>query len=342
VAEVKLVDLEDLAARASAALNRRSPNPKVSAITELQGGTSSLTYSAEVDEGDGPRTMVIKVAPPGIPPVRNRDMIRQARILQVLHDVPGIAVPEVHATDAGDPPDIPPFFVMEFVPGESVEPVGAPNDELDSSDMERRALAAMRMAAAMHRTDCEALGLGDEPVTSPRAEVERWEKSFSSIEGDLHPPLVDECTARLLATVPASMAPAILHGDWRLGNMQCVGPEIRAVIDWEIWSVGDPRVDLAWFLLMSDDRRSQGMVRNGVPSEEALVAAYEAELGAQVADMAWFGALVRYKQAAAGALIVKNSLRRDPESPVAKFMAPSVFGNLEGCREILDGLNGDA
>ena len=43
-----------------------------------------------------------------------------------------------------------------------------------------------------------------------------------------------------------------MHGDFRLGNLLAVGPEVTAVIDWEIWTVGDPRVDTGWFLTNAD------------------------------------------------------------------------------------------
>ncbi|HEY7107491.1 MAG TPA: phosphotransferase family protein [Acidimicrobiia bacterium] len=338
MADVKTLDLDDLAARVTDALAGGRPGARVSGLETLPGGTSSLTYSATVDDAGGSAPVVVKVAPPGIPPVRNRDMIRQARILEVLHDVPGVAVPAVYATDAGDPPDVPPFFVMEFVPGESIEPVGAPNDALDPATMDTRARAAMRMAAAMHRTSAIDLGLDGEPAKSPRDEVAHWERSFSSVEGDLHPPVVDECTAGLYATVPEPMTPVIMHGDWRLGNMQCVGPDIKAVIDWEIWAVGDPRVEIAWFLLMSDTSRAPHMVGNGVPSLAELQAEYERAAGRSLDAMDWFAALVRYKQAAASALIIKNALKRDPDSPVARNMGAGLTGNLAGCKRILDAL----
>src|SRR5215475_2532503 len=76
-------------------------------IEPLAGGASSLTYSARV----GDRRVVVKVAPPGLPPVRNRDVLRQARLLRALRTTP-VPVPEVVGEDAGDPPDVPPLFIM--------------------------------------------------------------------------------------------------------------------------------------------------------------------------------------------------------------------------------------
>ncbi|WP_207634256.1 phosphotransferase [Candidatus Frankia alpina] len=54
---------------------------------------------------------------------------------------------------------------------------------------------------------------------------------------------------RLAGSVPAGVEPRVLHGDFRLANMLFSGATLEAVIDWEIWSVGDPRSDLAWLLM---------------------------------------------------------------------------------------------
>ena len=52
----------------------------------------------------------------------------------------------------------------------------------------------------------------------------------------------------LRCSLPTPNEPALLHGDYRLGNLRAVGSRITAVIHWVIWSVGDPRIDVGWFL----------------------------------------------------------------------------------------------
>jgi aminoglycoside phosphotransferase (APT) family kinase protein len=107
----------------------------------------------------------------------------------------------------------------------------------------------------------------------------------------------------------------VVHGDWRLGNMQCEADRINGVIDWEIWALGDPRLDLSWFLMWADPVHPLA-VNTGmrVPSVVELRAEYEKLRGA-VPDLEWFDALARYKQAAACALLVKNARKRgDPDT----------------------------
>ncbi len=87
---------------------------RVLGISPLTGGTSSLTFLVELDGvAPGETPVVLKVAPPGLAPVRNRDVLRQARVIAAVHRAPGVLVPEVLLTDDGPPP----FFVMAFVPG---------------------------------------------------------------------------------------------------------------------------------------------------------------------------------------------------------------------------------
>ncbi|WP_284742366.1 phosphotransferase family protein [Amycolatopsis sp. RTGN1] len=299
-ARIGVADPSDVVRRAAKATGRPLRD-----LAALPGGTSSLTYSAVTDTDV---RVVVKVAPPGLEPVRNRDVLRQARLLSALSEVPGVVVPQVLGCDPGAPPDVPPLFVMSYADGESYEPRHDNRDHRPpAAEVRERATAAARMLAALHTADPAALGITEAAVPL-ETEVERWWKALATCElapEDARAEL--DCRRRLTKSIPRQLRPAVLHGDWRLGNMQCSGPGIRAVIDWEIWSIGDPRLDLAWLRLMSDPTHPTAVAPEAPTLEpDELLAAY----GAPVADLAWFDALVRYKQAAASALLVKNAERR--------------------------------
>ena len=117
-----------------------------------------------------------------------------------------------------------------------------------------RATSAARMLAALHDVPIDGDPYDREPPIGLAAEVARWAHAFSTVDEELRPNAT-EVGDRLLADLPAELPPVLLHGDYRLGNTLCVGPDLRAIIDWEIWSVGDPRIDLLWFLLFADRRR---------------------------------------------------------------------------------------
>lgn len=287
----------------------------------LAGGASSLTFRGVLDE----RPVVVKVAPPGHEPVGHRDVLRQARILRALGptDVP---VPEVLVEDAGSPP----LFVMTLVAGESFEPLFDGGTGFDDTVAQRYRNAA-RTLAALHALSPVDLGAGEEPVVDAAAEVERWCATLRTVDQDLVPGW-EAVSGELLAGVPAPLGPAVVHGDFRLGNLLALGSEVTAVIDWEIWSIGDPRIDLGWFLANADPAtysRPSSYV-DAVPSRGDLLEQY-----GDAPDVAWFIALACFKSAATWSLIVKHNRRRP--TPRAEFeeMAPVLPRLLQRARTLL-------
>ena len=242
----------DLRARATDAVRDRWPTARIDGIEPLPGGISSLTFAATLHDAGGGgevRRVVIKVAPPGLEPVRNRDVLRQARVLLAVHGEPGVWVPAVLARDAGAPP----LFVMEFVVGRGLRAqVGRQRRPAGAAIVDARARAAARMLARLQAVDPAAVGLGDEPALSPAEELERWARLFATAGDDLRAgerELREALSRRVPAPAPRTV---ILHGDYRLGNIQFAGERPAAIIDWEIWSIGDPRCDLAWLMAFCD------------------------------------------------------------------------------------------
>jgi aminoglycoside phosphotransferase (APT) family kinase protein len=297
-------------------------------LVPLQGGMSSLTYWATwAAPGASDQKVVFKVAPAGLAPTKNRDVLRQARLQRALEGT-AVPCPAVIAEDEGTPPELPPFYVMTFEPGDCVEP-GA-GDPLPEEEVRPREEAAARILADLHAVDPEAVGLGDEPETTIEGELERWSTSFEACDDDIkagHQPVLDLLTASVPSGVPTTLS----HGDFRLGNTLSRGTEVTSVIDWEIWSRADPRVDLAWFLLMANPEPVlQRPVAAGMPSNAELLAVYEGARGESVKDLRWFEGLIRYKQGAVSALLIRNARRRGKE------IMPGVVPNLlEAARLVL-------
>ncbi|MDM4142201.1 MULTISPECIES: phosphotransferase family protein [Mycobacterium] len=286
------------------ALRRRLAGAGVADVAPLAGGASSLTF-AGTREG---RRVVVKVAPPGVAPVAHRDVLRQARVIKALATT-GVPVPEVLWEDAGDPPGTPPLYVMTHVEGECVEPLF--DDFPSVRDLCDRYRNACRVMAALHRLAPSDLGLGDEPVVDPVAEVHRWSATLATVDPELAPgwPRVRDA---LRDCAPSAMAPSVVHGDFRLGNLLAAGSRVNAVIDWEIWSIGDPRIDAGWFLINCDPGtyRRVAAPDGMVPPIAEIAELYRSELGCEVSDLAWFMALACFKSAATWSLIVKHNRRR--------------------------------
>ena len=302
------------------------PGARVRGVSPLTGGTSSLTFLVDLDGVDAGETpVVLKVAPPGLAPLRNRDVLRQARLQQAVQR-DGRAgrplAPDVLFSDPGDPPQVPPFMAMNLVPGECVEPVLCDAAERPGPDQVRaRFFDAVQVLAQLHAIRPAAVGLGGEPVVGLAEEVDRWTRAFVTLPGDMAGDYQRAAKA-LRASIPKALPPAVNHGDFRLGNTLCEGSRINAVIDWEIWSVGDPRIDLAWLTFFTDDAGHPAVAPGtvaGTPTGREIVRAYEDALGRPVPELGWFDALTRYKEAGVTGLLLKRAMKLG--QPVKESMA---------------------
>ena len=311
-------------------LRRRLAGAGVADVTPLAGGASSLTFRG-MRAG---RAVVIKVAPPGVEPVAHRDVLRQARVVKALAGT-RVPVPEVLWQDPGNPPHTPPLFVMSYVEGDSVEPLfdGYP----PAVDLVERYRNACRVMAALHSLSPVDLGLGGEAVVDPSAEVHRWCATLQTVDAALVP---DWQGVRdgLLSCAPTVMGLSVVHGDFRLGNLLSVGTSINAVIDWEIWSIGDPRIDVGWFLINCDPDTYQRVPAsaNMAPPVAELTQIYQHEMGSDVGDLAWFTALACFKSAATWSLIVKHNRRRRSPRAELEAMAATLPRLLERACSMLD------
>lgn len=126
-------------------------------------------------------------------------------------------MPEILAEDHGDPPEIPPLFVMSFIDGAAAEPLF---DAVDAGPVEviaERVQHAAQLLAALHRLVPAELGLDDEPVVAPAAELDKWCVSLTTVPQELVPDW-QRVAAALRSTTPA---PARRHSctatsDWAI------------------------------------------------------------------------------------------------------------------------------
>jgi len=308
-------------------LEERLATLAVSGIRRLAGGASGLTYAGRTARG---RQVVVKVAPAGLPPVLNRDVLRQARLLRALAGT-AVPVPEVLWEDAGDPVEVPPLFVMSFVAGTSLEPLFDFDRGEDVAMVADRMRNALRAMSALHALDPSAIGLGDEPVVGPAEEAARWRQLLETVDAALAPGW-DDVGAALCAAEPRPLPRAVVHGDFRLGNMLAAGTVITAIIDWEIWTIGDPRVDLGWFLVNADPDTYRRLTRyaGALPPPAELASIY-----GEVADLDWFEALACFKSAATWSLIIKHNRRRAEPDPELEAMAGVLPHLLDRARTLL-------
>ncbi|MEW2571582.1 phosphotransferase family protein [Streptomyces sp. NPDC047070] len=309
-----------LRARFTAAVTARWPGASLEGLRRLPGGVSSLTYAAMLAvPGGPPGPVVVKMAPPGLAPVRNRDVLRQARVLRALGTERDVPVPSVLFEDDGDPP----LFAMDLLPGDSYEPLLDVSTDPPGADVvDRRARTAARVLARMQSLGPASIGMADEPVVTVKEELDRWALLLDTVDDDVCPGH-RELYAALADRIPRPLPPVLVHGDYRLANMLFQGDALNAVIDWEIWSVGDPRTDLAWLLMHTDPVHRFEETRDGanlaagrgMPGRDELLAEYARVRPVPAARLDWFLAYCHYKTASTLSVFVKRNRRRpDPDA----------------------------
>jgi aminoglycoside phosphotransferase (APT) family kinase protein len=342
---------DDLVERVVRAAQTWSPGASVRSSAPVGKGSSGLTYAVVLDDGTGRAVSgYVKVAPPGLAPVRNRDVLRQAALIEELNRNGSVPVPRLLFQDTGSPPEVPPFFVTEAVDGTCVEPLVDDAVLPDPSVLTARSTDAARTLARLHRFHPAGLrgrGLTDtrEQVDLGR-EIDRWARVFATLDaGDdgvgTDSGLVqyaDRCAHRLRASVPEPLAPVVVHGDFRLGNLVCDDSRVRAILDWEIWSLTDPRIDVAWFLMTLSSSGLPSAIRAEAPgllTPDDALAVYEETSGTVLADLTWFAALSRYRAAAAMALNVKHNRRRSEPNPRIEAYAARLPSFLSLATDLL-------
>ena len=218
----------------------------------IAGGRSNLTYLVR----GGAHTWVLRRPPLGHVLPTAHDMAREYRVLAALADtdVP-VARPIALCTD----PSVNemPFYVMEYRPG-VVLSHELPAGFAETPAARRRiSLALIDTMARLHAISYRDVGLDGfgHPDGYLERQVRRWAQQWErSKTGDL--PAIDVLAQRLGAARPASPAPAIVHGDFRLGNL-ALDPDdpgrVVAVFDWEMATLGDPLADLGYTLIYWSD-----------------------------------------------------------------------------------------
>ncbi|MFI7443308.1 phosphotransferase family protein [Nonomuraea indica] len=272
----------------------------------ISGGKSNLTYLVEASE----RPVVLRRPPLGHVLPTAHDMRREWRVISALADTP-VPVPPALAFCADEDVIGAPFYVMGHVAGTAVREKG----ELAGLPPERARRLAERLAevlAAIHDVDYRQAGLADfgRPEGYLARQLQRWEQQWErSKTADL--PEYDRLVARLRARMPATSASTLVHGDYRLDNtlVRLTGerPEIMAVVDWEMSTLGDPLADLGLTLTYwqdpGDDERAGLPVAGDVTlapgflSAAEFAAHYAKVSGRDIGDLGFYVAFGNFKLA---------------------------------------------
>ncbi|MBD9728335.1 phosphotransferase family protein [Streptomyces caniscabiei] len=265
----------------------------------IEGGRSNLTYEVT----DGTAKWVVRRPPLGHVLATAHDMKREHRVISALHPT---EVPVPRPVLLCEDEDVlgAPFYVMDFVEGTPYRTA----EQLAPLGPERTRAAVLGLVdtlVELHAVDPAEVGLADfgRPEGFLDRQLRRWGKQLdASRNRELAG--IDELHATLGRRLPHSPAATVIHGDYRLDNV-LLGEDdaIKAILDWEMSTLGDPLTDLGLLVMYSvplatpDSPVSTTATAVGHPDPAEIVERYAARSGRDVSAVSWYTAFAWFKLA---------------------------------------------
>jgi len=304
----------------------------------VSGGSQNEIY--EVRRGD--LHAALRIPPPSAPEARDAGILREWRIIEALE---GSDVPHTPAVAACEDPAVlgRAFYLMGFVDGWSPMNTDGWPAPFDTDLDARRGLAIQLVegAALMANVDWRARGLGDlgRPEGFHERQVDRWTAFLDRVKGRELPGF-DEAATWLRTHRPLDYVPGLMHGDYQFANVMFrpgAPAALAAVVDWEMGTVGDPKLDLAWVVHSwpEDTSGGDGAVAfyvdlTGMPSRSELLAHYTEVSGRQVDDIDYYCVLAKWKLA----VVLEAGFQRAGDDPKLNAFGPIVLDLMAAAADL--------
>jgi aminoglycoside phosphotransferase (APT) family kinase protein len=306
----------------------------------LSGGTQNEIY--EIRRGD--ERCVIRIPPDFAPADRDEGILREWRIVEALD---GSDVPHTQAIAVCEDASVlgRPFYLMGFVEGWS--PMGRQSwpDPFDT-DLEARSGLGYQLAegiALLSRVDWQArglVGLG-RPENFHERQVDRWTSFFERVKTrDLEG--MDVASAWLRRHKPIDYIPGIMHGDYQFANVMFkdgAPARLAAIVDWEMGTVGDPKVDLGWMIqswptdTMAPEASEASYVDlRGMPNRDQVLAHYAEVSGRQVDDIDYYVILAKWKLA----IVLEKGFARAGDDEKLLSFGPLIVDLMRSAAELAE------
>jgi len=306
----------------------------------ISGGTQNEIY--EIRRGD--LHGALRIPPAGAPASRDAGILREWRIIEALD---GTEVP--HTTAVGVCPDAAvlgrPFYLMGFVDGWSPMDSRRWPEPFDSDHSLRPALAYQLAEgiALLSKVNWKAKGLTDlgRPDGFHERQVDRWIGFLERIKKrDL--PGLEVATDWLRTHKPLDFIPGLMHGDYQFANVMYrhgAPARLAAIVDWEMGTVGDPKLDLGWMVQSwptdpdtPQDSEMTYVDMRGMPSRDEVVAHYAAVSGRQVDDLDYYLVLAKWKLA----IVLEQGFQRAGDDEKLQAFGPVVTGLMASAAELAE------
>lgn len=312
----------------------------------ITGGRSNLTFLVRDDTS----SWVLRRPPlHGLTPSAH-DMGREYRVVAALA---GTDVPVAAAVTMSDDDAVlgAPFQMVEFVPGLVVRR-RAELDALGGPEMIESCVEGLiRVLVQIHSVDPQAVGLGDfgRPTGYLDRQVRRWGSQWERVRlsGDVRDGDVQRLYNLLAEHIPAHSRTTLVHGDYRIDNT-ILDPDdatkVRAVLDWELSTLGDPLSDAAMMCVYRDP--AMDLINHGdaawaspnMPSADALAQSYAVHAGSALPNWDFYMALAYLKLAIIAAGIDyrnrESGGRADSSDQVGHSVAPLIASGLSALSQI--------
>jgi aminoglycoside phosphotransferase (APT) family kinase protein len=266
-------------------------------------GQSNITYLLRRGED----RMVLRRGPRPPLPRSTHDMVREARIQQLLRPT-GVPLPRIYAVCEDESVLGVPFYVMEALDGTVITdevPAVLDSEEQRSATGE----ALVDTLVQLHAVDVRQREIASfgRPDGYLRRQVERF-GALWDLNTTRSLPEVAQIGAWLGEHIPRSQAASVVHGDYRLGNVM-FHPEaparVQAVLDWEMATLGDPLADVGYLTATYTEGGeeltpldlSPVTRRPGYPTVSQIAERYAAATGLDLSPLPWYEALALWKAA---------------------------------------------
>ena len=262
----------------------------------IAGGRSNLTFRVSDSAG---HDYVLRRPPVSHVLATAHDMGREHRLISALGPTP-VPVPPALGFCSDESVNGAPFYVMGYVEGHILRDATIVEKVLDEEHRRIAGFDLVDVLADLHAVDPDAVGLGDLARKEGyiARQLKRWYSQFqqSAELGGREVPVVDEMHEFLAARIPEQGPAAIVHGDYRLDNtMFGEDGKVKAVLDWEICTLGDPLADVGLLMVYwtepSDTNAPLGVAPTavaGFPTRDQLKARYAERSGRDIADLDFY------------------------------------------------------
>ncbi|MCY3947924.1 MAG: phosphotransferase family protein [Acidimicrobiaceae bacterium] len=277
----------------------------------IAGGHSNLTYRVHCADGS---SVVLRRPPLGHVLATAHDMGREHKIISGVGqtDVP---VPRAIALCADETVNEAPFYVMSYEDGAVLHSAdeSALVPEAERVPLSRRVADVL---AALHAIEPDDVGLGDLGRREDYLgrQLRRWKRQWEQSK-TRELPIMDEVAAELEARKPTQVGSAIVHGDYRLGNMISGSGDIVAVLDWELCTLGDPMADVGYLMnnwVLPDEQTagtSAPTQAGGFASRSEMLDWYADASGRDLSQVDYYRAFSYWRLAAISEGVLNRYLR---------------------------------